>query len=168
MPTTRQAVVPKKHSNLQNDLPPEIREELERFKAFLGTQLLRLTRQRKAILREVFRHHGHIDVEELTSRMRNLEVGASRATVYRTLDLLAEAGLVKRVGLGRSQRYYEHVHLGEHHDHLVCTECGRIIEFYSEELEGCQSRVCSEQGFTPVSHTMTIFGKCSECSKTGE
>ncbi len=146
-----------------NDLPPEILAERDRFEIYLASRGLRMTRQREAIFREVFRHHDHIDADELTDRIRKLEDGASRATVYRTLDLLAKADLVKPVGLGLNQRLYEHVHHGEHHDHLVCTQCGAIIEFFSDELENCQHGVCDKHDFHPVRHTMVIFGTCSKC-----
>lgn len=155
---------PLKNSARQS-LLPEIKPEYDSFEAFLRSRGLKMTRQREAIFREVFRYHGHIDAEELTARMRTIDRGASRATVYRTLDLLAQAGLVKRLGLEKNQRFYEHVHRDEHHDHLVCTVCGKIIEFYSPELEECQSGVCDEHSFVPASHTMVIFGKCRECRK---
>ena len=158
-------MVPDPEDKLNDDFPLEIKAELDLFKSHLAAQGLRMTRQREAIFREVFRHHGHIDADELTERLGKLEIGASRATVYRTLDLLANIGLVKPVGLGLNQRFYEHMHLGEHHDHLVCTECGAIIEFFSPELEDCQHDVCDEFEFKPVRHTMVIFGICKKCKE---
>jgi len=152
-------------SGNRDNLPSEIDVERERFEAYLASRGLRLTEQRRAIFEEVFRHHGHLDAEELVGRLRAMGKQASRATVYRTLDLLVEAGLVKPLRLTTEQRYFEHVHAGEHHDHLVCIECNRIFEFYSEELEECQARICDETDFTPKRHTMVIYGICSECRK---
>ncbi|HDS29658.1 MAG TPA: transcriptional repressor [Firmicutes bacterium] len=149
----------------RQELSPDLKPEFERFEKFLRLNQLRMTCQRKAILREVFRYHGHIDADELSERVRKIDRAASRATVYRTLDLLAQAGLVKNVGLGRSQKFFEHVHHGEHHDHLVCESCGEIIEFFSSELENCQSAVCDEHDFLPKRHTMVIFGLCGKCRK---
>jgi len=142
---------------------PGLDEERQRLEAFLRSRGLRLTAQRRIVFEEVFRHHGHLDVDELVARLRRLGKRASRATVYRTLDLLAEAGLVKHMRLGTSQRRFEHVHSGEHHDHLVCLRCGEIFEFLSPELEDCQSRICRETGFAPERHTMVIFGVCAKC-----
>lgn len=149
----------------EEEFPPEIEQERERFRAFLRARRLSLTSQRQAVFEEVFRHHGHLYADEIAERLRKSGRRASRATVYRTLDLLVDAGLVKRVRLGSLQRQYEHVHFGEHHDHLVCEKCGRIIEFFSPEIEDCQTRVCEENDFEPVRHTMIIFGLCSRCRK---
>lgn len=145
---------------------PDIDDERERFKAFLKGRGLSLTSQRDAVFEEVFRYHGHLEADEIADRLRRSGRRASRATVYRTLDLLVEAGLAKRVRLGSAQRQYEHVHPGEHHDHLVCEKCGKVLEFYSPEIEDCQARVCDENDFEPVRHTMIIFGLCSRCRKT--
>jgi len=157
-----------RNSSETNDLPLEIREERIRFESFLKSRGLKFTSQRKAIFEEVFRHHGHLEAEEVVNRLREKEARASRATVYRTLDLLVEAGMVKSVRLGKEQRYFEHVHHGEHHDHMVCVGCGRIFEFYSPEIEECQDRICREQDFEAERHTMVIFGLCAECRKKRE
>jgi len=150
------------------ELPAEIAAERDRFELFLHSRGLRLTQPRAVIFEEVFRHHGHIDAEGIAERLKKMGKKGSRATVYRTLDLLVEAGHVKPVQLGSSQSLYEHVHTGEHHDHMVCRCCGKIIEFYSEELEECQSRLCEEHVFKPERHTMVIFGECSECREKGK
>lgn len=142
-----------------------IEEERIRFREFLKSKGLKLTKQRQIIFDEVFRHHGHLDAESIAGRLRGMGKRASRATVYRTLDLLSEAGLVKSIRLGSKQQSFEHVHTGEHHDHLVCNSCGMIIEFFSEELENSQDRICGEYGFCPERHTMTIFGVCAKCRK---
>ncbi len=137
--------------------------ERSSFEAYLRENGLKLTSQRSAIFDEVFNHHGHLDADEISERLRKLGKKASRATVYRTLDLLVGAKLVKSVRLGSNQHYYEHMHEGEHHDHLVCTKCSKVIEFFSDELENVQDRICREREFTPERHTMEIFGICSEC-----
>ena len=151
-----------------NEIPADIRLERERFESFLRESGLKLTPQRAAIFDVVFKYHGHLDADEIAGRLRQLGKKASRATVYRTLDLLVEAELVKSVRLGTNQHYYEHVHTGEHHDHLVCLECSKVIEFYSEEIESCQLKICEEHEFTPQKFRMAIFGLCSECSKKKE
>jgi len=144
---------------------PDHENEKARFKAFLKNRGLKLTNQRRAIFDAVFSDHGHLHADEIADRLRKLGNKASRATVYRTLDLLVEAELVKAVRPGTSQMYYEHVHTGEHHDHLVCVECSEIFEFYSPEIEETQNQVCVELDFTPHKHTMVIYGVCSDCRK---
>jgi Fur family ferric uptake transcriptional regulator len=124
-----------------------------------------MTRQRVLVFDAVFRVHGHVDAEELAGHLRKPGSRVSRASVYRTLDLLAEAGLVKPTRLGERQRFYEHVHGGEHHDHLVCEVCGRLIEFYSPEIEKLQEKVCRENSFEPARHTMIVYGVCEECRR---
>jgi len=140
-----------------------IEDERSIFETFLFSNGLKLTSQRAQIFEEVFRLHGHIDAEGIVAKMRSLHRGASRATVYRTLDLLVEAGLVKPVRLATGQHYYEHIHSGEHHDHLVCLECGKIIEFFSPDIEATQCRICDEMGFFPKRHSMIIYGTCRDC-----
>lgn len=143
----------------------EYEDELNQFQAYLKQLGLRLTLQRLVIFNEVFSDHGHLDADEITHRLQNQGKKVGRATVYRTLILLVEAGLVKRIRLGSSQQYFEHIHLGEHHDHLVCLSCGKVIEFYSDQIEKYQEIICHKEKFTPHRHTMVIFGVCSECSK---
>lgn len=149
-------------------LPSDFEIERMQFETFLKGKGLKLTKQRKIIFDEVFRHHGHLDADSIAERLRSLGKRASRATVYRTLDLLSEAGLVKSISLGKSQHYHEHVHEGEHHDHLVCVSCHKIIEFYSDELENTQDKICREYSFKPVHHTMIVFGTCSKCRQKGD
>ncbi|MFH1675738.1 MAG: Fur family transcriptional regulator [bacterium] len=141
----------------------DIEAEREIFTAFLKERGLKLTRQRDAIFEEVFCHHGHIDADDLAAKLKKKDKRASRATVYRTLDLLVESGLVKPTRLSSDQYSYEHVHHGEHHDHLICRKCGKVIEFFSSEIEEAQIKVCKRNKFTPKSHTMVIHGLCEDC-----
>ena len=105
-------------------------EERDTFEAFLRSRGLRLTKQRKLIFDEVFSLDGHLDADRIASKLKDAHKNASRATVYRTLDLLAEAGLAKRVRLTANNMVYEPIRTGEHHDHMVCLRCGKIIEFF--------------------------------------
>jgi Fur family transcriptional regulator, ferric uptake regulator len=158
--------VSRKLNNHSKDSTSNAVEESKLFEIYLRGKGLRLTRPRRLIFDEVFSVHGHVDAEELAAHLREPGKKVSRASVYRTLDLLAEANLVKPIRLlGGKQRVYEHIHSGEHHDHLVCTECGRIQEFFSEGLENLQSKVCKEHEFRPVRHTMIVYGLCGQCNK---
>lgn len=138
--------------------------ERERFIRYIRQQGLRLTPERLALFDEIFSQHGHIDAEELLRSMKERGLKTSRATVYRSLDLLVESGLVRKHQLGGSRQLYEHVHVGQRHDHLVCRECGRVVEFVSPGIEAMQSEICRAHGFEAEVHSLQIQGLCKECA----
>lgn len=139
--------------------------EREQFIQYLRENGQRVTSERLALFEEMFAHHGHIDAEELHRSLRRRGMKISRATVYRNLDLLVECGLVTRQRLGRRRFLYEHVHSGQRHDHLVCTECGRVVEFVSPGISALQGEICKAHGFVPSRHSLQIMGLCNECSE---
>lgn len=141
--------------------------EREQFLDFLERRGARATRERMVLFEEIFDHHGHIDAEELLAGLGRRGAKISRATVYRNLDLLVECGLVHRHRLGRNRFLYEHVHRGQRHDHLVCTECGRVAEFVSPGIEALQAEICRAHGFDPAVHTLQISSRCRECATQG-
>src|ERR1041384_4491777 len=112
-----------------------VEREITRFQDFLQQQGLKLTSERTSLVREIFSTHYHFEADELLFKMKQKSVKISRATVYRTLELLVKSGLVRRVHLGEEHYHYEHVRGDSHHDHLVCTPCGTVIEFSAPELE---------------------------------
>jgi len=138
-------------------------EEGRKFREFLATRGLRMTREREVILDAVLDTHDHFDVERLYIELRRRERFVSRATVYRTLHLLVESGLVDRARFGTDAFSYEQMHGREHHDHMVCNRCGSVIEFVSSEIERLQDLACAAHDFLPQSHRLTIFGLCSGC-----
>jgi Fur family transcriptional regulator, ferric uptake regulator len=133
------------------------------FENFLGEKGLKFTKERIAVLREVFSFHSHFEPEHLFLRIRESGSKASRASVYRTLNLLVESGLVEKVTRTEKGNVYEHTYGHNHHDHMVCTLCGGITEFYSEKLENLQKEICHGNGFEGRSHTLEIRGYCAEC-----
>jgi Fur family ferric uptake transcriptional regulator len=135
------------------------------FKSFLGEKGLKLTKERIAILREVFSFHGHFEPEHLYFRMKDGGSKASRASVYRTLNLLVESGLIAKVTRTEKGNVYEHTFGHGHHDHMICESCGKIIEFYSEKLENLQNEICARNRFNGISHTLEIRGHCDQCRK---
>lgn len=137
--------------------------EREHFIEFIRDRGLRLTPERLALLDEIYSQHGHIDAEELLAAMRRRGSKTSRATVYRNLELLVECGLVRKQLLAGQRHVYEHVHLGQRHDHLVCRQCGRIAEFVSPGIEALQTEICRAHGFDPNSHALQILGICTAC-----
>lgn len=148
-------------------LPPEsLRELRERFRAYLGTQDLRMTRQREELLSAVLAAPRHFEAEDLIGRLREGKTHASRATVYRTLALLEECGILRKSLFGHNRHFYESVIGRHHHDHLVCVRCGRIQEFEEERIEELQAEVCRQYGFRMLDHVHEIYGACEECGAT--
>jgi len=137
------------------------------FRKLLEERGWRLTKQRNAILQKAFSYKGHFDPESLYLAMRGKDMKASRASVYRTLNLLCECGLVEKVGKTEQGTIYEQSVDRKHHDHMICIQCGEIIEFYSEKIEKLQEKICRELDFKGKNHTLEIRGHCRHC-QTGK
>jgi Fur family ferric uptake transcriptional regulator len=135
----------------------------ERLREHLRARNLRLTPERLNVLRGVMSREGHFDADELLEHLRRTQRPVSRATLYRTLDHLAEAGLVKRHHFGEGHALFESAFGRAHHDHMVCQRCGRVIEFVNEQIETLQDEICKLHGFRPLGHVHQIFGICSSC-----
>lgn len=140
---------------------PLPREEA-RFETFLRERKLKLTGERMAVLAAAYREASHFDAETLHAELKEAGSRISRATVYRTLDLLVQCGLVRKQSLGATHASYEAAQ-DEHHDHLVCIQCGKVLEFFRPDLEQLQESICSERDFTPFHHSLQIFGLCAHC-----
>ena len=136
---------------------------IEKFKNTLHTNGMKCTPARLSIFKEVYSSSEHFDADEIYFRMRREKHSVSRATVYRTLDLLVENGFVSKVNVGASQVHFENTLAQEHHEHLVCTQCGKIIEFRNDMIEKQQDKICKEFGFFPTKHNLIIFGLCDKC-----
>ncbi len=146
---------------------PTVEREISRFQSFLGGQGLKLTSERTALVREIFATHYHFEADELLMKMKQKGVKISRATIYRTLELLVRSGMVRRVQLGEDHYHYEHVTGNSHHDHLICTTCGTVIEFSDPVLEQRQREICEKKKFAPTFHNLQILGVCDSCQKKG-
>jgi Fur family transcriptional regulator, ferric uptake regulator len=147
---------------------PAVEREVSRFQDYLQQQGLKPTAERTALVREIFSIHYHFEADELLFKMKEKNVKISRATVYRTLELLVKSGMVRRVHLGEDHYHYEHVSGNSHHDHLVCTACGNVIEFHDETLEQRQREICEKKKFTPTFHNLQILGVCDPCRRKGQ
>ncbi len=145
-----------------------LEREIIRFQDFLQRQGLKLTTERSALVREIFSIHYHFEADELLFKMKEKSLKISRATVYRTLELLVKSGMVRRVHLGEDHYHYEHVTGNSHHDHLICTTCGGVIEFHDEVIEQSQRDICEKKKFTPTFHNLQILGVCDSCTRKGE
>jgi Fur family ferric uptake transcriptional regulator len=142
-------------------------EELARFERFLRDRSLKLTEERRKLVSAIFEAAHHFDADELHRQLKQQGHDVSRATVYRTLDLMVQAGLVRKSSFGDMHAHYEAVHPGEHHDHLICLNCQKVIEFFREDLEELQDSICAEHRFQPLHHSHQIFGICAECVAAG-
>ena len=125
----------------------------------------RATPERFAVLDAVLQSQGHFDAEGLYYRMITKGIKVSKATVYNTLDLLQNCGLVSKYRFAENTSRYEKAFGRPHHHHLICLHCGDIIEFVNDRLEKIQDEVCNDKNFTVQSSTLQIFGTCSKCSR---
>jgi Fur family ferric uptake transcriptional regulator len=114
---------------------PEFLQEKEIFQGHIQKSGLRRTAQRDLILEVFLRTEEHLTSEDLYTLVHRKDPTVGQTTVYRTLKLLTEAGLAREVRFGDNKTYYEHHYNHEHHDHMICTECGKVFEFFSQEIE---------------------------------
>lgn len=137
------------------------------FERFLRGRGLKLTHPRRAILDAALARHDHFSADELADRLRQGPRPASKASVYRTLALLKESGLLEEQDFGGGRKFYEQALGRTHHDHLVCIACGQIAEFQNPRIEQMQDQVTGREGFVPIFHSLKIFGYCRACRKRG-
>jgi Fur family transcriptional regulator, ferric uptake regulator len=140
-------------------------EEQEVFLKHIQKQGLKRTSQRDLILDVFLRTEGHVSGEDLYRLAREEDPTVGQTTVYRTLRLLTDAGLAREVRFGDGRAHYEHNYKHEHHDHMICSECGKIIEFYSPELEAIQDAMAAKHKFELTSHLLRMIGICADCSR---
>jgi Fur family ferric uptake transcriptional regulator len=139
-------------------------ELLEEFKKILKANALKFTTQREAILATLYENPQHFTSENLylLVKQKYPKLNMGIATVYRTLTLLEENGLVSSISLGVQGKKFE-IANKPHHDHLICSQCGKIVEFENEQIEALQKKVAKENGFLLTDHLMQLYGICSEC-----
>lgn len=137
--------------------------EVQEFERRLRDKGLRITPERRKILAEILRNTAHFGAETLYDRLRSRNERVSRATVYRTIGHLVESGILRRYDLGDRQALYEPCFGKEHHEHMICVVCGKILEFVDEEIERLQDETCRRTGFRPITHTLQIHGVCGDC-----
>lgn len=138
---------------------------LDKFIEYLRLKELKYTPERKIILEEVFKLHTHFNSEILFEKICRRTKKISKATIYRTIPILIDSGLMKEVLRQNGRAYYEHTFGHGHHDHLLCVKCGRVIEFYNKNIEKLQERICNEYDFKPTDHKLGIRGYCKRCKK---
>jgi len=146
-------------------------EHIDHLRGVLRTYMLkkglRSTDQRRLIVETFFGSPSHITIEQLLGHVRAIDPKVGYATVYRTLKLLAECGIAHERRFGESVTRYELAHDDEHHDHLICVECGEISEFEEPAIERLQDEIAKRAGFRVRSHKHELYGVCAACVKKG-
>jgi Fur family ferric uptake transcriptional regulator len=140
-------------------------EEQEVLLKHIQQRGLKRTAQRDLILEVFLRTEEHLSSEDLYRLVQTEDPAIGHTTVYRTLKLLADAGLAREVRFGDGRTHYEHNYKHQHHDHMICAECGKIIEFYSAELEALQDQMAAKHKFEVTQHLLRIIGICADCRR---
>ena len=143
---------------------PALSKQHSRLQEYMLRHGLKSSRQRDTIATVFFEAGGHLRVDELLERVRRVEPKVSQATVYRTMKLLVDSGLAHPRNFGDGHTRYELSDAdGAHHDHLICTRCGKIVEFVDDRIEELQEKVASAHGFVVTDHKMELYGHCGAC-----
>jgi Fur family ferric uptake transcriptional regulator len=139
-----------------------LKEECERILDSTGQTL---TREQEALLDIFCAAESHVTVGELGERMRAAGFTIDDAAVAETLDLFCKCGIAEKKTFEERPAVYEHLHMGRHHDHCVCIQCGNIIEFSNARLEALQDKAAERHGFRPMHHRLEIYGLCEQCAE---
>ncbi len=149
-----------------NNVPVAV-SPAEKYREYLATKGLRLTRERSIIIEEVFASHEHFDAEQLIGRLAQRTDGTrvSRSTIYRSLLQLEEAGLIRKVARQDDRDVFEHDYGYPQHDHLICRKCGTLIEFQADAISQVLNEVASRHGFRMDGHRLEVTGLCDACCR---
>jgi Fur family transcriptional regulator, ferric uptake regulator len=143
--------------------PPDVERLRRDLDAYMAKRGLRSTEQRRLIIETFFDTTEHITIDQLLERVRTVDAHIGYATVYRTMRMLAESGVVSERRFGDGHTRYELADEDAHHDHLICLECGSIAEFEEPLIEELQERVAAQHGFEVRHHKHELYGICAEC-----
>lgn len=149
--------------NRSKNPPPRVllAEAIGRFREYHRKRSIRMSAAKERIVEAVLAREGHFDLEDLVGDLRSRRV--SRATLYRVLPLLREAGILQPTVISGGKRQFEPAFGREHHDHLICAACGRVVEFQFEAIEILQREVASKHGFELTAHVHELIGRCAAC-----
>ncbi len=140
--------------------------EKKQFEKLFKQEQIAHFEDRFKVLETFLQTEAHLTVAELVDVLKNRQVELAPEFVEETLELMCHFGFAQKVRFKDGGVRYEHHHLGQHHDHMICTKCGQVIEFKNDELETLQSRVVSDYGFHMLQHQLNIYGICSECMES--
>ena len=141
----------------------KIFQEKRKFHQFLNKSGLKLTSGRQAVFKEIMHAHGHFAAEELVKRCQRHRTQVSRATIYRSLRELREAGVIRETAFGEKHQHYEHVYDEHLHHHARCIHCSTIIEFPCQNEKNPHIKALERQGFKIIGHEMHFYGMCRKC-----
>ena len=145
--------------NHKNHFDPH--KELAKFSEFLKRKSLKITSQRLLVAEKIFSIGEHFTVEDLIDLLKDRKDEISRATIYRTVSLLVESGQLKEHDFGKNSKYYEFSPSSkEHHDHIVCLDCGKIEEFLNCHIEQIQTDIANKLNYDLIEHSLILYGKC--------
>ncbi len=140
-------------------------EETKIFEDYLTIKNLKHSEQRREILHVFLSTDKHLTANELYRIVQKKYPTIGHATIYRTLKLLCESGLCRELKFEDGTTRYEHLYGHQHHDHLICTKCGRFVEVVDPEIERLQEKLAKQHGFYPERHRMELYGVCRKCKK---
>ena len=140
-----------------------LKPELQVFIDYLQANKLKLTPHRELILETFLDNEGHRSVEDIYHTVKAIDPRIGYTTVYRMMKLMIRCGLAREIELADGITRYEHLFNHEHHDHLICMECGNSIEFYNPEIEALQDAASAQLGFKVLDHKLQIYGVCRDC-----
>jgi Fur family transcriptional regulator, ferric uptake regulator len=139
-------------------------KEGELLERYLRGRGQKMTLPRLTVLKAFLGTERHVTAEELFAVARRLDPAIGQATVFRTIKLLADAGIARETGTAGGAKSYEHSFRHAHHDHLVCIRCGKVVEFHEDGLERLQERVYRRNGYEPIGHRLELQGLCPACA----
>lgn len=140
-----------------------IKEVKSEFFSAIRNLKLKNTEQRMQILETFFENEGHSNVDDIYQLVKKKNPKIGYATVHRTLSLLSKLGIVEAIKIGNQKVLYEHKYAHNHHDHVICTKCGKIVEVASDELERLQDQIAKKNRFKILDHKLIIYGLCEKC-----
>ena len=155
----------KKTEAEENDLQQKVKSI---FEAYLEKQGLRKTPERFAVLHEIYAIHEHFDMESLLVHMKARNLNISRATLYNTIEHLLACDLVTKRQFGKNIAQFERSYSYKQHDHLICIDCDKVLEFCDPRIQQIQSMMGQILDFTVTHHALNLYGKCNKLASTGE
>lgn len=141
-----------------------IRDERSQLERYLKERGLKMTRSREAVLEAFLGLRSHVSADAIYEAAKRIDPGIGQATVFRTVKLLADAGLAREACMDDGVRQYERAYNQAHHDHLTCVSCGAVVEFVDQDIERAQEAVYRKFGFVSSGHRLQLYGICPACS----
>ncbi|MBW2069844.1 MAG: transcriptional repressor [Deltaproteobacteria bacterium] len=140
-----------------------MKNEIEIFREFIRQKKLRNTPEREQVIRTIFATHDHFDVDELYHELQRRNEKISKATIYRTIPLLLECGLIQEAFFQDGHMHYEHIYGHDHHCHLRCLGCDKIVEFIDNSMAVLEEKLGRQYNFLVTAHKLEVYGYCAKC-----